>query len=89
MAVFGMGEPGSRPGRHFFMTRRGRTSTWKKKKIICAAKQFSIIYDITVVPLLAEKVLCTEAARAVQRTVSLSSPKWSRQGGGAPLSRLN
>ncbi len=66
MAVFGTGEPGSRPGQHFFMTRGGRHKHLKKI-IICAAKRFSIIYHITVwgigklAPLLAEKVPCTEA----------------------------
>ncbi len=63
------------------------------KKIICAAKQFSIIYHITVwgigklVPLLAEKVPCTEAVRSgkgrgarPQGTVHLS--QMERTGGG-------
>ena len=48
-AVLGTGDPGSRPGRHFFMTRGGRHDHLKKKIIIIwAAKRFSIIYHITV-----------------------------------------
>src|SRR4029434_6733006 len=46
-AVVGAGDPGSRPGRHFFIRRGGRQEHLKKK-IIWAAKRFSIIYHITV-----------------------------------------
>ena len=45
-AVLDTGEAGSRPGRHFFMTREGRHE--HLKKIIWAAKRFSIFYHITV-----------------------------------------
>src|SRR4029434_4416677 len=46
-AVLGTGDPGSRPGRHFFIRRGGRQEHFKKK-IILAAKRFSIIHHITV-----------------------------------------
>ncbi|KAL0175069.1 hypothetical protein M9458_031037, partial [Cirrhinus mrigala] len=39
-----------RPGRHFFMTRGGRHTNLEEKKIICAAKRFSIVYDTCAAP---------------------------------------
>ncbi len=55
-----MGEP------EFFLDTWGAAQAIEKIIIICTAKQFSIIYHITVwgigklTPLLAEKVPCTE-----------------------------
>ena len=43
-AVVGTGGPGSRPGRHFFMSRGGRTSIYKKidKSVFCLIYHFTL-----------------------------------------------
>src|SRR4029434_5751955 len=100
-AVLGTGDPGSRPGRHFFIRRGGRQEHLKKK-IIWAAKRFSIIYHITVCGIgkLAPPAAAGASARqegAVERSCvrrgkgrgrggQFTSPKWNGQGGaGDPL----
>ncbi len=69
-------------GEHFFMTR-----DTKKILIICGAKQFSIIYYITVwgigklAPLLSEKVPCQKLCEK-WKGGQFTSPKWSGHEGG-------
>jgi len=61
VAVLGTGEPGSRPGRHFFMSRGGRHEQLKKYSV---PRSFSIFYFDSIIgngALLAEKVPCAEA----------------------------